>query len=83
MKKTKSAYEKYLNDLYRDTFRDYDEADENFNYLIKGKARNNLFGGIPNKLIRHYNAGTLGTLLRLNDPIAFSIGYKDWILADN
>lgn len=83
MKKTKSAYEKYLNDLYRDTFRDYHDANENFNYLIKGKARNKLFGGIPTKLIRHYNAGTIGALLRTNDPVAFAVGYNEWKLRNN
>ena len=78
MRKTKSAYQEYLNDYYKDTLRDYHEADQRFNYLIKGKARKSLFGGIPNKLIRHYNGGTIGTLLRASDPVAFNVGFNDW-----
>lgn len=78
MRKTKLAYQSYLNDLYKATLRSYYDANEQFNYLIKGKARSNTFGGIPNKLIRHYNAGTIGTLIRNNDPIAFNVGYNEW-----
>lgn len=80
MRKTKKEYEQYLNKLYKATTGDYHEAQERFGYLAKTKLpKHRLFGGVIHPaVIKHYNAGKLGTMQRKFDPIGFNVGFNEW-----
>jgi hypothetical protein len=65
-----SSHEQKLNEYYQNTIPDYYTAFEHFLYLTnptRGKHTT------KNNIIKHYNAGTLGTLLKNYDPIAFNV----------
>jgi len=75
MKRTKKDYETYLNTLYADMYSE-SQAEDNFAYLAnksRGKATN--LKAICEACTSH----TLGSLLRKFDPIAFNVGYREWI----
>lgn len=71
MKKTKKAYETYLNDLYADTMGVSDFIDQ-FIYFKSGKIE-------TSKLIDIYTARKGGAAIRRYDPIAFQVGFNEWI----
>lgn len=59
-----------LNELYADIVRDYYEAFEMFEYMTnKSRGKHTT----KQNIIKHYNNGTLGTLLKNYDPIAFNV----------
>lgn len=64
MKKTKKAYEKYLNEFYSDS--DWYETAYRFHYLNCdiGEA---------------WAKKKIGTAIRKHDPVAFNCGYVDWL----
>lgn len=73
-KKSKNTYEKYLNDLYGYEM-NIDDAVNALVYLVSKKwcmkiAKRKIWQIIIN--------GRAGSVLRLRDPIAFSIGYSEW-----
>jgi len=65
IKRTRGAYEQYLNEL----FPEYNE--ERMAYLLT-KSRK------PTKMRKALDRGNYGKLLRLHDPVAFSVGYGEW-----
>lgn len=73
MKKTKKAYEEWLNNLYQEDY-SHDDAIEALLYLT---------GDRPDAITRdelslQILSGTAGTLLKKMDPIAFEVGFNDW-----
>lgn len=64
MKKTKKAYEEYLNELASGTY-SWDELMDRFGYLRPRASC------LLNKL-------KLGTALRKYDSIAFEVGFREW-----
>jgi hypothetical protein len=60
MKKTKKAYEQYLNEL--------SPAQGSDEWIIGGKIR-----------MSHMWKDWYGTALRKFDPIAFQVGYNEWV----
>lgn len=78
IKKTKKAYEAYLNQLYGDLMQDYVQAQNEFGQYLKTKPKK-LFGNkIHPVVIKHYNRKTLGTFERKYNPIGFHAGFNDW-----
>lgn len=74
MKITASKHEQHLNELYSDTIPSYYSAFVQFEYLTnKNRGKHTTKANI----INHYNKGTLGTLLRRYDPIAFNVSKSD------
>lgn len=74
MKQTAKNHEQKLNELYADTIQDYYAAFEKFEYLTnKNRGKHTT----KSNIISHYNNGTLGTLLRRYDPIAFNVSKSD------
>jgi len=68
--KTATEIEKHLNEVYSDTIPDYCTAFQHFDYLtVKSRGKHTT----RQNIIKHYNAGTLGKLLRQYDPIAFNV----------
>ena len=65
LKKTKKAYEEYLNSYYEEM--NPDEVLYNYSY-----------GGLRTNLIAAILSGTVGKFIRKNDPIGFTVGYNDW-----
>lgn len=72
--KTKSDYEKHLNDLYADSF-GMEQAIEQFIYLTSDKRGERT---TKSNIISCYVNHQLGTLLRRYDPIAFNVGFNEW-----
>jgi hypothetical protein len=66
MSKTKKDYEKYLNELYCDSYSE-GQAIDNLKYL-----------GDETVIRRNHTNHTLGTLLRRKDNIQFEVGYAEW-----
>lgn len=65
-----TKFETRLNDLYADTVQDYCQAFEMFEYMTnKSRGKHTT----KQNIIKHYNNGTLGTLLKNYDPIAFNV----------
>lgn len=76
MKKTKKAYEEYLNEFYEGAFMDYYSALKQFVYMT---IKNRTGGTTTNQgIINAYNNSKLGTLFRKYDTIAFNAGFNDW-----
>ena len=65
-KKTKKAYEEHLNKTYEGCY-NWDDVKDNFSHMTNEAA-----------LHRHFTNGTLGTLSRQKDPIAFQSGFNTW-----
>lgn len=65
--KSKTEYERYLNQLYADIY-GWGEVEENFSHYKCTKAT----------LLSAYHNHTLGTLQRKHDPIAFNVGFGEW-----
>lgn len=70
---TRIKHEQHLNELYKDTY-SRDQAFDNFEYLTNKKRMNFI---MPWNLWNHIDRGTLGTLLRKYDPIAFNVSYGE------
>lgn len=71
-----TSHEKKLNEHYFNTVIDYYSAFELFEYLTN-KSRGKC-ATTKNNIIKHYNAGTLGTLLKKYDPIAFNLSKSNF-----
>jgi len=70
VKNTKSAYEKYLNELYTDMYTE-SEAYDQFCYLKNGKIK-------KSKIYTAHANHKLGTLVRKYDPFSFNVYFKIW-----
>lgn len=71
-----TKHEKRLNELYSETIHDYYSAFEKFDYMtVKSRGKHTT----KSNIINHYNAGTLGTLLKQYDPIAFQVSKSDFL----
>lgn len=69
-----TKHETKLNALYQDTIPDYVTAFEKFDYMtVRSRGKHTT----RNNIIKHYNAGTLGTLLKRYDPMAFNVSKQD------
>lgn len=68
--RTKTKYEKYLNDLYRkDT---YEVIKDGFAHLnLKSK-----------QILYYYQAGRIGSMRRKYEPMTFDEQYAKWFLAE-
>ena len=72
-KYTRIKHEKHLNELYKDMY-SRDQAYDEFQYLCN-KERMHFI--MPWNLWNYIDRGTMGTLLRKYDPIAFNTSYND------
>jgi hypothetical protein len=70
MKKSRKAYEEYLNELYADTY-SWGEIYDNFSHFNNCKIK-------ESTLLNAYHNHTIGTLERKYDPIAFNAGFHEW-----
>lgn len=70
-----TKHEAKLNELYADTIPDYVTAFDKFDYMTN-KSRGKYT--TRNNIIKHYNAGTLGTLLKKYDPVAYNVSKRDF-----
>ena len=71
MRKTKKAYEEYLNDIYSGY-----EAVQVGAYMIQWNAKVKRYCGAI-ELLRW---GKYGTALRRYDSIAFEVGFGEWVI---
>lgn len=74
MKKTKTAYEKYLNDLYENEMK----TDAAINALIYLQSKKYCMKMAKQKTKHMIINGHAGSVLRFRDPIAFNVGYNEW-----
>lgn len=72
-KYTRIKHEQHLNELYKDAYSE-SQAYDQFEYLCNKQRKHFI---IPRTLRNHINRGSLGTLLRKYDPIAFNTSYSD------
>ena len=71
----KNNHEAVLNEYYSEAISDYQTAFEQFEYLTaKSRGKHTT----KDNIIKNYNAGTLGTLLKKYDPIAFNVSKADF-----
>lgn len=73
-KTTKKAYEEYLNNLYSEM--NYEDAYNQFEYLFNKKRE------LPlsiNRFQRYFHADMMGYMFRKYDPIAFNVGYNEFL----
>ena len=68
-------FEKSLNEHYSEVIPDYFTAFEKFDYMTS-KDRNKRT--TKHNIISHYNKGTLGTLLKKYDTIAYNVLQNEW-----
>ena len=73
IEKTEDNYEAYLNDLYEE--QPHENVMENFIYLTNVSRGKSMTSEVLYSII---NNGSVGTMLREYDPIAFTTGYNDW-----
>ena len=64
---TRQAYERHLNDLYKDSY-SWGQVIDNFSHMVKRQST----------LQGYFDRSELGTLQRKADPIAFNTGYNEW-----
>jgi hemerythrin superfamily protein len=77
-KKTKQAYQQYLNEFYSDM--DFETAREELIYMtVKTRAGGYINSPLLNLRIRQRKCGEV---LRKYDPIAFTCGFNDWKLTN-
>ena len=73
-KQTKVMYERYLNELYADTYSE-EQAFEQLEYLCnRSRGQYTTDHNLRLNIINH----TTGTLLRRLDSTAFEVGYREW-----
>ena len=73
-KKTKKAYEQYLNEYYSEM--SVEHAQEELGYITS----NLRYGSIltMDKLIQRIEDGKAGAVIREYDPIRFEVGFNEW-----
>lgn len=74
MTKSKTAYEKYLNDFYKNEV----NIDTAINALIYLQSKKYCMKMAERKTKHMIINGRAGSVLRLRDPIAFNVGYNEW-----
>lgn len=78
MKKTKKAYEAFMNEFYGEYILDHEHAQKVFGHMPKTQPKK-MFGNYIHPLvIKHYNKKTLGTFMRKHAPVEFHTGFNDW-----
>lgn len=71
--KTKSGYERYLNDLYSEM-----EAEQVVYSLIYLTSNRRSKKTTVNNIRKQYELGKIGSLVKKLDPIAFNVGFNEW-----
>lgn len=75
MKKTRKAYEEYLNDSFSPNY-----TRRHTEHCWAGDDKT---PAQKRSALRLANKGLYGTILRKHDPIAFEVGYQEWSLKNN
>lgn len=78
MRKTKKAYTEYLNQHYADM--DQETQIDQLDYLTNPRFPNRFEYITHHKLIIAIQTEKCGALLRKYDPIAFMVGFNEWVL---
>lgn len=73
-KKTKKAYEQYLNEYYSEM--SVEHVQELLAYIVSDLRHGSIL--TEQKLIQRIEDGKAGTVVRVYDPIGFEVGYNDW-----
>ena len=71
MKKTRKNFEEYLNEMFGISFTE-EQAVDYCSYFKQGEIR-------KSTIIANYHKMTLGGLLRVHDPTAFNVLFKQWV----
>ena len=74
MKKTKKAYQEFLNNLYEEAFFKEQVVDM-FAYMISDNRKNPVS---KSKIQSKVYSGKAGELIRKYDPTRFEVGFSEW-----